>query len=214
MPSNREILYTIRMRNEARAAVRQLSADLAAQGATVKQVARQLQDAQVQAARMGDSMAKTGTGVSALAASARKLGDAAKGVVAFTKAMSDASSKAPGFNAITKAVDDLDRVFRTSQGMTVHKARLVSLQNVLAALPAQFATAQAAALGLAGVAPPRAPRGSGNAGAPPNGSGPPRPPRRRPPAAVAAPAATRTTSRPSTRRSARRAPASTTCATG
>lgn len=175
MPSNREILYIIRVRNEARTAVRQLSADLAAQGTPVKQVARALQDAQAQASRMGSAMAQAGTGVSALAASAKKLGDAAKGVMSFAKAVGDASLKAIGFDGITKAVDGLDRVFRTSAGLGAYKARLQSLQTVLAALPAQFAAAQAAAAGLSGVAPPRPPRGNSGAGAPPNGNGPPSP---------------------------------------
>ncbi|GJD40854.1 phage tail tip lysozyme [Methylobacterium bullatum] len=56
MPTGREILYTIRMRNEARAAIRQLSSDLQAQGTTLRQVARQMADAQAQANKMGSAM--------------------------------------------------------------------------------------------------------------------------------------------------------------
>ncbi|WP_342154582.1 phage tail tip lysozyme [Methylorubrum sp. SB2] len=173
MPTNREIVFNVRMRNLAREAMRQLNADLAAQGTTLKQVARQLQDVQVQTARMGQAAGQADRSVSRLAVSAKGLGQAANDVAAFAKAIGTAAGSSTGFKAIEKAVDGLDRAFRTSGGLGVYRARLMSLQSVLAALPGQFAVAAAAAAGLSGVAPPRAPRGNGSAGAPPASNGPP-----------------------------------------
>ncbi|TFZ61124.1 hypothetical protein E4V01_00480 [Methylorubrum sp. Q1] len=173
MPSNREIVYRISVRNLAREAVRQLHADLAAMGSSLKQVARQLQDVQQQTARMGQAATQADRSLSRLAASAKSLGQAAKDVASFAKAIAQASGSTNGFQAIEKAVNGLDRAFRTSGGLGVYRARLLSLQSVLAALPAQFAAAAAAAAGLSGAAPPRAPRGNGSAGAPPPSNGPP-----------------------------------------
>lgn len=63
MSTNREILFRIRMRNEAQAAVRQLNEDLKAQGTSLKEVARQMQEVTKQAARVGTASAQASRGV-------------------------------------------------------------------------------------------------------------------------------------------------------
>lgn len=173
MATNRELLFRIRIRSEAREALRQLNEDLKAQGTSLKQVARETREVQRQAARVGTASAQAGRSVASLASSAKGLADAAKNMTKFVQAMDGAGNKAGVFRNVGQAVRNLDASFRQSQGLVVYANRVRALQASLAALQSQMNATAAAGTALSGLAPPRAPRGSGATGAPPRGTAPP-----------------------------------------
>jgi uncharacterized protein YoxC len=175
MPTNREILYTIRMRNAASAAIRQLSADMKAQGTTLKEVARQVQAVTTELGKVEGIVTKTDKAMSGMAATASRIDKAASAIARFAASIAGLASNSRTFTTLAKAVGKLDGAFSQARG-SAYASRLSALTTALAALQTQFHATQSAAAGLVGIAPPAAPRGSGGgrAGASPNGTAPPR----------------------------------------